>query len=359
MAIDPEIAELFNALKKDKDIQVWKGDDLSMDSVAPFGVATGIPELDLYLGKRGGYPVGKIIEFYGFEKCGKTTAALQAASEWQKKNGIVYFIDTEKSFDPKRATQLGCSPENIICLEANTIEQVFSHIIDKIFEPMKAAGTTRPVLVIVDSVNGVPTARDAEGNIDKNDQVGFEARQIKRGCRKINPLLSDYDFNPTVLFINHAYAKIGGFGGGDDSDSGGGHGIKFYASVRIRFSHFSNVREAGDKDSRVGQKISVLISKLKGSALERDRLSLQLDNEAGFNKYLSLRDAMTATEYAYRAKGSQTLTVFYNTENAEDIKNADFKEWVEESGGYDTVYLNFRVWCIKRGFIEPWGGQNG
>lgn len=357
MPIDQEIAELFNTLKKNKDIEVWKGDDLSMDSVAPFGVPSGIPELDLYLGKKGGYPVTKIIEFYGFERCGKTTAALQAAAEWQKKNGIVFFIDTEKSFDPIRARQLGCEPENIICIEANTIEQVFGHLIDNIFEPLKAAGMTRPTLVIVDSVNGVPTARDAEGNIDKNDQVGFEARQIKRGCRKINPVLSDYDFHPTVIFINHAYARIGGFGG-DESDSGGGHGIKFYASVRVRFSHFSNIREANDKDSRVGQKISVLISKLKGGHLERDRLSLQLDNEGGFNKYLSLRDAMTATEYSYRAKGSQTLTMFYNTDRAEDIKNADFKEWVELNGGYDAVYLNFRRWCIQTGFIEPWGGIN-
>jgi len=355
MAIDPEIAELFNALKKDKDIAglVWKGDDLSMDSIPPFGIPTGIPELDLYLGKRGGYPVAKIIEFYGFQMCGKTTAAYQAAAEWQKRNGIVFFIDTEKSFDPKRAAQLGCSSENIIVMEANTIEQVFSHIIDKILEPGKKAGLTRPVLIIVDSVNGVPTARDAEEAIDKNDQVGFEARQIKRGCRKINPILSDYEFNPTIIFINHAYAKIGGYGG---AESGGGHGIKFYATVRVCFTHISAVRE---KEERVGQKIAVQITKLKGGALDHDKLQLQLDNEAGFNKYLSLRDAMTATEYAYRAKSSQVLTMFYNTENAVDIKNADFKEWVEESGGYDAVYLNFRNWCIRSGFIEPWGGKNG
>ena len=75
MAIDEQMASLFKALKKqvgpDKEghDRVFHGDDLSMGSVVKYGIPSGIPEMDLYLGQRGGYPAGKIIEFYGKPMC--------------------------------------------------------------------------------------------------------------------------------------------------------------------------------------------------------------------------------------------------------------------------------------------------
>lgn len=350
--IDPKVAELFNLLKKDKDLgdQVFLGDDITMDSVAPYGVSTGIPLLDLYLGGKGGLPAGKIVEFYGFERCGKTTAALQTAAEWQKKNGQVFFIDTEKSFDANRARQLGVDPSTVVVQAADTVEQIFAHIINNL-EMLKKANFTNPVLMIVDSVNGVPTASDVKGNIDDNDRVGFEAKQIKRGCRKINPILSDYECHPTIIFINHAVTKISAYGG---ADSGGGHGIKFYATVRVQFTHIANVR---DGDERKGQKIKLQIVKLKGSGLFQDRLDAVLDNLKGFDKYDSLREAMHVTEFAYRPKSSQTLTLFYKQENQVEIRNVDFEKWCEEQGGYDAVYNTFRKWAIKNGYLTPWGAS--
>lgn len=348
--IDPKIAELFNALKKDKDLgeQVFMGDDMSMDSVAPYGIPSGIPLLDLYLGGKGGLPAGKIIEYYGFERCGKTTAALQAAAEWQKRDGQVFFIDTEKSFDPNRARQLGVDPSLVVVQAADTVEQLFAHIY-KNLETLKKINFTNPVLMIVDSVNGVPTESDVKGDISNNDRVGFEAKQIKRGVRKLNPILSDYEFYPSVIFITHAYAKISAYGG---TDSGGGHGIKFYAAVRALFTHIGNLR---DGDERKGQKIKIQLSKLKGGGLFQDKLDVILDNVKGFDKFESLKDAMHATEFAYRPKSSQTLTLFYKQENQVEIRNVDFEKWCEEQGGYDAVYQIFRKWAIKNGFITPWG----
>lgn len=356
MAIDPDVAAFFDVFKKDKAVagKVWHGDDLSMDSVAPFGIPTGIPELDLQLGQKGGYPVGKIIELFGFERCGKTTAALQAAAEWQRRNGIVFFIDTEKSYDPVRARQLGVDTEQVVVMEADTVEEIFAHIIDRILEPAKKSGLTRPVLIIVDSVNGVPTAADMEGNIDANDRVGFEAKQIKRGCRKINPVLSDYDFHPTLIFINHASAQIDKHKN-SPIESGGGHGVKFYASVRISFAHFTMAR---NKDGeREGQQVSINISKLKGAALEHDKLSITLDNDFGFNKYKSLLQAMIQTKYASRQPKSQFTTLFVGTESEEEIKSLEFPEWCESHGGYDAVYMAWRRYAIKKEFIKPWGGK--
>jgi recombination protein RecA len=58
-------------------------------------VPTGSLGLDLALG-IGGLPRGRIIEIYGPESSGKTTLALTAVAQTQKKGGIAAFIDAEQ-----------------------------------------------------------------------------------------------------------------------------------------------------------------------------------------------------------------------------------------------------------------------
>lgn len=62
-------------------------------------VPTGSLSLDLALG-IGGLPKGRIIEIYGPESSGKTTVALHAVAEVQKRGGIAGFIDAEHALDP-------------------------------------------------------------------------------------------------------------------------------------------------------------------------------------------------------------------------------------------------------------------
>ena len=210
-----------------------------------------------------------------------------------------------------------------------------------------------PVLVIVDSVTGVPTLADVQGDIDANDRPGYEAKQIKRGVRKVNSILSQLDCKPSILFITHSVAKIGGWG--KKSDSGGGQGIKFYASARIEFTHMGNLK--GDNDERLGQKIKIHIEKLKGGHLEYPDLFVELTNEMGFDRYESLKLAMIATDFAKRPSGGRTLTVLPGTVHEVQIPQKEFRRWVEETS-YDEVYINWRRWCISEGYLQPWGQES-
>ena len=69
-------------------------------------IPTGSIGLDLALGV-GGYPRGRIIEIYGPESSGKTTLAITAIAEAQKRGGIAAFIDAEHAFDRFYAEKLG------------------------------------------------------------------------------------------------------------------------------------------------------------------------------------------------------------------------------------------------------------
>lgn len=351
MAMQEEIAKLFNLLKNEKDIGevVFAGNDIHMKSVAPYGIPSGIPQLDLFLGGKGGLPASKITEYYGAPASGKTTAALHAAAEWQKRGGLVIFIDTEQSFTPLRAREIGMRPEDVIKTEPETIEDAFSHIITQL-DILEKVDFDKPTLFIVDSVTGVPTQADAEGDIDDSERPGFEAKQIKRAIKKINPRLGQLKCKPSIIFINHIHSKFVSFG--KKSDSSGGKGIKFYASVRVEFASIGTLKEG---DMRVGHKTKCLIEKLKGAHLEYSEFTISLTNNEGFDKIESLHTVMVSTGYADKPKNSQITTILPGTDKEEQFKNNDIRAWVDLKGGYDTVYSAWRKHAVETQALVPWG----
>ena len=76
-------------------------------------VSTGSLGLDIALGV-GGLPKGRIIEIYGPESSGKTTLALHAIAEAQKKGGSCAFIDAEHALDPVYAAKLGVNVDELL-----------------------------------------------------------------------------------------------------------------------------------------------------------------------------------------------------------------------------------------------------
>jgi hypothetical protein len=95
------------------------GESTSMNvETTPSGSLT----LDLALG--GGYPRGRVIEIYGPESAGKTTLALHAVAEIQKRGGTAAFIDAEHALDPEYAKHLGVNIDELyIC------QVVLSHLL--------------------------------------------------------------------------------------------------------------------------------------------------------------------------------------------------------------------------------------
>ena len=191
-------------------------------------VPTGSLSLDLALG-IGGLPKGRIIEIYGPESSGKTTVALHAVAEVQKRGGIAGFIDAEHALDPVYAKNIGVDIDNLYISQPDCGEQAL-----EIAETMVRSGAVD--IVIVDSV--------AEIDGDMGDShVGLQARLMSQALRKLTSIVSKS--NCIVIFINQLREKIGVMFGNPETTTGG-RALKFYSSVRLDVRRVEALKQGGE-----------------------------------------------------------------------------------------------------------------
>ena len=154
--------------------------------------------LDAALG-IGGYPKGRIIEIYGPESSGKTTLALTAIAECQKKGGQAAFVDAEHAIDPVYASKLGVNIDELILSQPDNGEQAIE-IVDML------AGSEAVDIIVVDSVAALVPQAELEGGM-ADSKVGAHARLMSKAMRKIAGVLNKS--NCTVIFINQLSEKVG------------------------------------------------------------------------------------------------------------------------------------------------------
>jgi recombination protein RecA len=184
-------------------------------------IPTGSISLDMALGV-GGYPKGRIIEIYGPESSGKTTLALSAIAEAQRRGGRAAFVDAEHAIDPVYARKLGVNIDELILSQPDNGEQGL-----EIVEML--AHSNAIDLIIVDSVAALVPQAELDGMMADN-QVGLQARLMSKAMRKLAAVLNKS--NCTVIFINQLREKVG-IAYGNPEVTSGGRALKFYASVRL------------------------------------------------------------------------------------------------------------------------------
>ena len=209
---------------------------------------TGSLGLDIALG-IGGYPKGRIIEIYGPESSGKTTLALHAIAEVQKKGGYVAFIDAEHALDPKYARALGVDVDNLILSQPDTGEQAL-----EITEALIRSGSVD--CIVVDSVAALVPEAEINGEMG-DSHVGLQARLMSQAMRKLSGAISKA--NATVIFINQIREKVGVMFGNPETTSGG-RALKFYASVRLEIRRGEQIKNATDI---IGNKTNIKVVKNK------------------------------------------------------------------------------------------------
>ena len=183
----------------------------------------------------GGYPRGRIIEIFGPESSGKTTLALHAIAEAQKRGGIAAMIDAEHAFDRFYAEKLGIDVNNLLIAQPDNGEQAL-----EIAEQLIRSSAID--ILVVDSVAALTPKSEIEGDMgDRN--VGLQARLMSQAMRKLTGTISRT--NTTCIFINQLREKIGVMFGPSETTTGG-NALKFYASVRIDIRSSNSIKDGDD-----------------------------------------------------------------------------------------------------------------
>ncbi|MDH3004852.1 MAG: recombinase RecA [Candidatus Shikimatogenerans sp. JK-2022] len=212
-------------------------------------IKTGAFSLDIALGILG-YPRGRIIEIFGPESSGKTTLAMHAIHEIQKKNGNCVFIDAEHAFDTNYAKNLKIDLKKLIISQPDYGEQALE-IVEKLIKSKIID------LIIIDSVAALIPKNELEGEIGEN-KIGLQARLMSQALRKIIGILSKN--KSTLIFLNQIRDKIGVFFGSSEITTGG-NALKFYSSIRLDIRKIGYIK---DKNNNIiGNNIRVKVVKNK------------------------------------------------------------------------------------------------
>jgi recombination protein RecA len=211
-------------------------------------IPSGSVGLDLALGV-GGYPRGRVVEIYGPESSGKTTLAIHAIAEVQKKGGIAAMIDAEHAFDRSYAEALGVDTENLLISQPDNGEQAL-----EIADNLIRSGAID--LLVVDSVAALTPRAEIEGEMG-DSAVGMQARLMSKALRKLTGTISKTGC--CCIFINQLREKIGVMFGNPETTTGG-NALKFYASIRLDIRRMTQIK---DGETPIGNRTKVKVVKNK------------------------------------------------------------------------------------------------
>ena len=242
-ALESALAQIQKQFGKEAIMKMGDGSQQNIEAIS-----SGSLGLDIALG-IGGYPRGRIVEIYGPESSGKTTLALHAVAEAQKKGGTCAYIDAENALDPSYAKKLGVDVANLIISQPDSGEQAL-----EIADTLIKSGAVD--VVVIDSVAALVPKAELEGNIG-DSFVGTTARLMSQSLKKLAGSVSRS--NTLLIFINQIRMKIGVMFGNPETTSGG-NALKFYASVRLDIRRTGQIK---DKENIIGNETRVKVVKNK------------------------------------------------------------------------------------------------
>ena len=251
MSISPDKEKAVESAMVQIERQFGKGSIMKLGSRPVIEVpviSTGSIALDKALG-IGGLPRGRVIEIFGPESSGKTTLALHAVAEAQRKGGIAAFVDAEHALDTAYAKKLGVNCDDLLVSQPDTGEQAL-----EIADMLVRSGAID--VLVIDSVAALVPRAEIEGEMG-DSHMGLQARLMSQALRKLTGTIGKT--MTSVIFINQIRMKIGIVFGNPETTTGG-NALKFYSSVRLDIRRMSAIK---DGQEIIGNRTRVRVVKNK------------------------------------------------------------------------------------------------
>ena len=244
---DADVDNMMNSLIRDinKEFGIRVAYNLSEDeapTIVKRWLDTGSLQLNYAIRNAtgGGYPEGRIIEISGAPSIGKSHLAYHASAVAQQMGGLVVYVDTENATSPQKLASMGIDVrKRFVYCDSHCTEEVFSIIESTILKAKQVIDKNVPILVIWDSVAATSPKAELDGEYEDNT-IGLQARVISKGMRKITGVIGQN--NVTLLCLNQLRSAIGVLHG-DPDVTPGGKSIPYHASVRIKLTSGTQVKD--------------------------------------------------------------------------------------------------------------------
>ncbi len=230
------------------------GDTLTLcGDVAPYEVlSTGSLTLDFKTGV-GGLVEGRLVEYWGPDGIGKTTLALMAIAEAQRKHPTrrAAFIDMERKLDKKWAVDHGVDLTKLYIFEPDTAEEVA--------DAMKRLLDSGLIsIVVLDSIGGmfgkIEAQKDAAELV-----VGTTAKLVTRMVKMA--AVAAANSGTVVVLINQVRANLAY---GAATTTGGGFALKHVTTMKFKLKRTSTEPykvKVGGEEQVVGHEIAIQIER--------------------------------------------------------------------------------------------------
>lgn len=257
------ISEMRNLINKKAGMEV--AHNLTQDNPTEVKdwIPTGSRWLDSIIctGQLAGVPVGKVVEIAGLEGSGKSYMAAQIAANAQKKGIDVIYFDSESAIDPSFLENAGCNLENLLYVQAQSVEFVLETI-----EELLGSNDNR-MLFVWDSLALTPAISDVDGDFNPQSSMAVKARILAKGMSKLTVPIANSQ--STFLVLNQLKTNIPQGPAGriaamiNPYTTPGGKAMHYAYSLRIwltgRKSKASYISD--DRGFRIGSEVKVKLKK--------------------------------------------------------------------------------------------------
>lgn len=331
------IADMRKLINKKAGMNVAHNLKKDSPTIVKGWIPTGSRWLDSIIcrGQLAGIPIGKIVEIAGLEATGKSYMAAQVAANAQKMGIDVVYFDSESAIDPGFLEKAGCNVDNIIYVQATSVEFVLETI-----EQLLGSNENR-MLFIWDSLALTPAVSDVEGDFNPLSSMAVKARILAKGMSKLTvPIANNQS---TFLVLNQLKTNITR----NASEAlttpfmtPGGKAMIYAYSLRIwltgRKAKSSFVID--DKGYRIGSEVKIKLEKSRfGTQGRQCNFKILWGDNVGVQDEESWLEAIKGSQHLKQAGawyelcyGKDDCEKFQASKWAEKLKNEKFRNRVLE-----------------------------
>ena len=271
-------------------------------------IPTGSRWLDSIIcrGKLGGIPVGKVSEIAGLEATGKSYMAAQVAANAQKMGIDVVYFDAESAISSEFLTAAGCDAENILYIQASSVEFVLETIEDIISQ------ADNRILFIWDSLALTPSETDIACDFNPLSSMAVKPRILSKGMSKLVQPIANAE--ATLLVLNQLKTNITSNVAEAMTTpyfTPGGKAMHYTYSLRVwltgRKAKASFITD--ERGFRIGSEVKAKLEKSRfGTAGRQCAFKILWGGQVGIQDEESWFEAVKSSEHLVSAGSWYTLT---------------------------------------------------